>query len=75
MTTPNLTAAPPATADITAVASGLGGALWLLGAAFLGLLAIYFIGIDQGMVSVFGTDLHVHEFVHDGRHFLGFPCH
>ncbi|MDX6268481.1 MAG: hypothetical protein QOD70_3221, partial [Frankiales bacterium] len=55
MTTPNLTAAPPATADITAVASGLGGALWLLGAAFLGLLAIYFIGIDQGMVSVFGT--------------------
>jgi hypothetical protein len=26
-------------------------------------------------VSVFGADLHVHEFVHDGRHFLGFPCH
>jgi hypothetical protein len=26
-------------------------------------------------VSVFGDDLHIHEFVHDARHFLGFPCH
>jgi predicted lipid-binding transport protein (Tim44 family) len=75
MTTPNLTATPDATADLTAVASGLGGALWLLGAALFGLLAIYFIGLDQGMTSVFGTDLHLHEFVHDGRHLLGFPCH
>ncbi|MFB7716058.1 MULTISPECIES: CbtB domain-containing protein [unclassified Nocardia] len=50
-------------------------ALWLTGTAILALLAIYFIGIDQGAVSIFGSDMHVHEFVHDGRHFLGFPCH
>ncbi|QIS12011.1 MULTISPECIES: CbtB domain-containing protein [Nocardia] len=50
-------------------------ALWLIGTTVLALLAIYFIGIDQGAVSVFGSDMHVHEFVHDGRHFLGFPCH
>ncbi|MFF2550571.1 CbtB domain-containing protein [Nocardia sp. NPDC058058] len=50
-------------------------ALWLAGTAILALLAIYFIGIDQGAVSIFGSDMHVHEFVHDGRHFLGFPCH
>lgn len=38
-------------------------------------IAYYFVGFDQGAVSVFGSDTHVHEFVHDARHFLGFPCH
>jgi hypothetical protein len=46
-------------------------ALW----ALLALLAYYFVGYDQGAVSVFGADTHVHEFVHDARHLLGFPCH
>jgi Probable cobalt transporter subunit (CbtB) len=50
-------------------------ALWLVGTAVLAVLAYYFIGVDQGMVSVFGSDSHIHEFVHDARHFLGFPCH
>jgi hypothetical protein len=50
-------------------------ALWLFGAAALALIAYYFVGVDQGAVSVFGKDMHVHEFVHDARHFLGFPCH
>ena len=50
-------------------------ALWLGGTTLLALLAYYFIGIDQGAVSIFGSDSHVHEFVHDARHFLGFPCH
>jgi hypothetical protein len=48
---------------------------WLAGAALVALLLYYFIGVDQGAVSVFGNDTHVHEFVHDARHFLGFPCH
>jgi len=26
-------------------------------------------------VSVFGNDTHIHEFLHDARHLLGFPCH
>ena len=34
-----------------------------------------FIGLDQGATSVFGSNTYVHEFVHDARHFLGFPCH
>jgi hypothetical protein len=55
--------------------SGASAALWLAGTAFLALLALYFVGIDQGAVSLFGSDSHVHEFVHDGRHLLGFPCH
>jgi cobalt transporter subunit CbtB len=41
----------------------------------LALLVYYFIGIDEGMVSVFGKSLVVHEWVHDSRHLLGFPCH
>jgi hypothetical protein len=40
-----------------------------------GLAVYYFVGVDQGMTSLFGKDMHVHEFVHDARHFLGFPCH
>ena len=38
-------------------------------------LAYYFVGVDEGMVSVFGKTMVVHEWVHDARHFLGFPCH
>ncbi len=49
--------------------------LWLVGTTVLALLAYYFIGIDQGAVSILGSDMHIHEFVHDSRHFLGFPCH
>jgi len=49
--------------------------LWLAGAALFAIALYYFVGVDQGAVSVFGSDTHVHEFVHDARHFLGFPCH
>jgi hypothetical protein len=47
----------------------------LAATAFLSLLAVYFVGVDQGAVSLFGNDMHVHEFMHDARHLLGFPCH
>jgi Probable cobalt transporter subunit (CbtB) len=49
-------------------------ALWLAAITLLALLVVYFVGIDRGAVSVFGGDMHVHEFAHDARH-LGFPCH
>jgi hypothetical protein len=50
-------------------------ALWLAGTAFLALVVLYFIGVDQGATSVFGDNMYIHEFVHDARHLLGFPCH
>jgi cobalt transporter subunit CbtB len=31
--------------------------------------------MDQGATSVLGDNTYVHEFVHDARHLLGFPCH
>ena len=50
-------------------------ALWLSLTAFLALVVLYFVGLDQGATSVFGDNMYVHEFVHDARHLLGFPCH
>ena len=46
---------------------------WLLFAAVL-LLALYFVGAEEGATSLI-SGMYVHEFVHDGRHLLGFPCH
>jgi hypothetical protein len=46
---------------------------WLLFGIVL-LLAIYFVGVEEGATSIF-PGMYVHEFVHDGRHLLGFPCH
>ena len=41
----------------------------------LALVVYYFVGVDEGMTSVFGKTMVIHEWVHDARHFLGFPCH
>lgn len=46
---------------------------WALFAGVLLMLLIYFVG-EGGWFSVLdGTWMH--EFVHDARHLLGFPCH
>ena len=50
-------------------------AMWLSLTAFLALVVLYFVGLDQGATSMFGDNMYVHEFVHDARHLLGFPCH
>ena len=71
---PQQSAQPVGGAIATPIAISTSG-MFLIGAVVLALLAYYFIGVDQGMLSVFGNDTHVHEFVHDARHFLGFPCH
>ena len=57
------------------VLSATKAAVWLSVTAFLALLVLYFVGMDQGATSVFGNNTYVHEFVHDARHLLGFPCH
>jgi cobalt transporter subunit CbtB len=50
-------------------------AVWLTLTVFLALVLLYFVGMDQGATSVFGNNTYVHEFMHDARHLLGFPCH
>ncbi|MDH2388488.1 MULTISPECIES: CbtB domain-containing protein [Streptomyces] len=47
---------------------------WALFVGLLALIALYFVGAEQGATSVFAGAT-VHEWVHDGRHLLGFPCH
>jgi hypothetical protein len=47
---------------------------WLTFAALLAVIFVYFIGVEEGALSIF-SGMRVHEFVHDGRHLLGFPCH
>lgn len=46
---------------------------WVLFAAAM-MTLVYFVGLEEGAVSL-GSGTFVHEFVHDGRHLLGFPCH
>ncbi len=47
---------------------------WAVFGGLLLLLAIYFVGAEEGATSII-PGMYVHEFVHDGRHLLGFPCH
>ena len=47
---------------------------WALFFALLAAVVVYFVGAEQGASSVFqGTA--IHEWVHDARHVMGYPCH
>jgi hypothetical protein len=61
---PDVTAAPIPVREILP---------WIVFGGVL-LLAIYFVGAEEGATSLI-PGMYVHEFVHDGRHLLGFPCH
>jgi len=47
---------------------------WAVFGLLLAVIAIYFVGAEQGATSIV-SGTWVHEFTHDGRHLLGFPCH
>jgi hypothetical protein len=47
---------------------------WLAFAGLLALLLIYFLGAEQGATALISGH-YIHEYVHDGRHLLAFPCH
>jgi putative cobalt transporter subunit CbtB len=47
---------------------------WLLFAAMLALVGLYFVSAEEGATSLIAGNA-VHEWVHDSRHLLGFPCH
>ena len=47
---------------------------WAAFGGLLALLLLYFATSEQGALSLIAGS-YVHEFVHDGRHLLGFPCH
>jgi len=47
---------------------------WLGFGGLLALLALYFVGAEQGATALISGHF-IHEYVHDGRHLLAFPCH
>jgi hypothetical protein len=47
---------------------------WAVFAAVVALILLYFVSTEQGAFAIF-KGMYVHEYVHDGRHLLGFPCH
>ena len=47
---------------------------WAMFGGLLMLLAIYFVGAEQGATALI-DGCAVHGFLHDGRHLLSFPCH
>jgi Probable cobalt transporter subunit (CbtB) len=48
--------------------------IWAWVLVFAAALALYLISLDNGLV-LRGMAQQAHEFFHDGRHFLGVPCH
>ena len=66
-------ATPDRSIEIAAIPLG-DLAPWVMFGTILALLLIYFVGAEQGATSLIAGRA-VHEFVHDGRHLLGFPCH
>ncbi|WP_354643246.1 CbtB domain-containing protein [Kitasatospora camelliae] len=65
-----ITAAAPAVTPISVKAI----APWALFVGLLMLTLLYFVGAEQGATALLSGE-QVHEWVHDGRHLLGFPCH
>ncbi|MEH3099972.1 CbtB domain-containing protein [Sphingomonas adhaesiva] len=47
---------------------------WAVLAVLIATVFVYFVGAEQGAFAIF-DGMYVHEYVHDGRHLLGFPCH
>lgn len=47
---------------------------WLLLAVLSTVAVLFFVGSEQGATSLVAGSA-VHEFVHDARHLLGYPCH
>lgn len=47
---------------------------WAVFASVVALILLYFVSTEQGALALF-DGMYVHEYVHDGRHLLGFPCH
>ena len=47
---------------------------WAVLFGLLAVLVVFFVSADQGAISIPSGNA-IHEWVHDGRHLLGYPCH
>ena len=67
METHTLPAAAPAIPEVDVP-------LWAWALVALAVVASYFVMIENGAVLSQAAET-LHEFFHDGRHFVGVPCH
>ncbi|MEU0379199.1 CbtB-domain containing protein [Streptomyces cyaneofuscatus] len=67
-------AAPATGAPAITPISAKALAPWAVFVGSLALVLLYFVGAEQGATALISGE-GVHEWVHDGRHLLGFPCH
>jgi hypothetical protein len=63
----------PAPVEIPVVPLG-DVARWAIFVAALLFVLLYLVGIEEGATSIVSSR-YLHEFLHDGRHLLAFPCH
>ena len=71
----HVTAQAPVAAPLTVRTIPVGAIMpWLAFSALLFLVALFFVGAEEGATSLLKGTV-VHEWVHDGRHLVGFPCH
>jgi Probable cobalt transporter subunit (CbtB) len=49
-------------------------ARWAVFTVALLLALLYLAGLEEGATSIVSSR-YLHEFLHDGRHLLAFPCH
>lgn len=47
---------------------------WAVFGVLLTIVVMYFVGSEQGATALVGGEA-IHEWVHDARHLLGYPCH
>lgn len=47
---------------------------WAIFFGLIAVLVLFFVSADQGAISIPAGNA-IHEWVHDGRHLLGYPCH
>jgi hypothetical protein len=49
-------------------------ARWSIFVAALLFVLLYLVVLEEGATSIYSSR-YLHEFLHDGRHLLAFPCH
>jgi hypothetical protein len=49
-------------------------ARWAIFVAAVLFVLLYLVGFEEGATSIVSSR-YLHEFLHDGRHLLAFPCH
>lgn len=48
---------------------------WAVLIGALAMITMFFISTEDGATALLSAGGYVHEFLHDGRHLMAFPCH